>query len=375
MVKILHTGDLHLDSPFSGLTLTASERARDALCETFKKMMDYAKENAFDMVLISGDLFDGKYITQKTKKTVVDTLSSLECPVIIAPGNHDPYSAISLYRSGELPENVYVFSSDEMQVFHFDELGVSVCGYAFIYDRLDTSPLLRFTPPATNNALILCAHADTASPISKYAPTSPKNIELCGFSYAALGHIHNAPEIECTETLIRYCGFPMGRSFDETGFGGALEVTIDDEGVASAERIIFSDHRFLEETLDVSGAESSYDIVSKIINFINEKGYGEETSLRITLCGTVSLDCVVEEVRISEIPSSLSLLKVKNNTLPLPDPRFLEDDITLRGELYRTLLPKLNSENPSVRRQAAEALRLGLFAIEKRNIFDIITTD
>ena len=109
MVKILHTADLHLDSPFAGLSLDVAEEAREEQRNVFSEMMRYAGENSVDLVLIAGDLFDSKYITVRTKELVKGAFASLSCPVVIAPGNHDPYTSNSFYRSGELPENVCVF--------------------------------------------------------------------------------------------------------------------------------------------------------------------------------------------------------------------------------------------------------------------------
>lgn len=373
-MKILHTGDLHLDSAFSSLSISESENAREESRRTFKKMMDYARENSYDLVLISGDFFDAKYITAATQELVKKSFSEVGCPVVIAPGNHDPYPLISLYRAGELPSNVYIFSSEEMQVFDFDDLGISVCGYAFMSERMNVSPLESFTRPNTENTLILCAHADIASPTSKYAPISTRLIEAFGFAYAALGHIHNPPEIASRDTLIRYCGFPTGRSFDELGDGGALSVTIEN-GEATAERIVFSSHRFLEDTLDVSDAETQYDIERKIIEYAAVAEYDNDTSLSLTLTGTVSFELVIDTEALSETKTALRTLKVKNNTLPVLSGEDLEKDITLRGELYRTLLPKLESSDPTERRTAAAALRIGLFAIDGKNLSDIVSVD
>lgn len=373
MVKILHTGDIHLDSAFSGLDIAKSESAREEQRNVFQKMMSYAKQNSYDMVLISGDLFDTKYITARTREIVLSSLSELDCPVIIAPGNHDPYYEISLYR-GELPSNVYVFSSEEMQVFDFDEIHLSVCGYAFCSDRIDTNPLINFNLPETENNLILCAHADISSKVSKYAPITEDSIENCGFVYAALGHIHNPPEPQRQKSLIRYSGFPLGRSFDEIGDGGALSVTISD-GVAKAEKIIFSEQRFVECNLDVSSSESYYDVEKKIKDFLSGSNYGKETLLRITLCGTVALDCNINTERLSKIPNTLGLLKIKNETLALPDAESLKDDITLRGELYRTLLPKLTSEDLETRQTATEALRIGLYALDGKNLAEFLSLE
>ena len=72
MVKILHTGDLHLDSPMSSLELATAEAARDEHRSVFSKMMQYATDEKIDMILISGDLFDGRFITARTTELVIN---------------------------------------------------------------------------------------------------------------------------------------------------------------------------------------------------------------------------------------------------------------------------------------------------------------
>ncbi len=376
MIKILHTGDMHLDSAFGGLDFAQSEAARDDQRRVFATAMRYAKERNFDMVLICGDLFDGRYVTQATLELVNESLSALSCPVVIAPGNHDPYSMMSIYRSGKLPDNVFVFSSEEMQVFDFDALGISVCGYAFNSDRVERSPLCDFTPPETTNKLLLCAHADITSPTSKYAPISLYDIERCGFVYAALGHIHNAPEdIKAPSGApVRYCGALMSRGFDEEGTGGALVVTIGDEEVC-VEKVSFTDRQHLVRSLDVSGAENEREIEERIMAAIHKWGYESETSLCIELCGTVPLDCVIREERLSGIKIPLARLKIKDKTVAVPDADFLELDLSLRGELYRTLLPSLKGADAEQRRVALEAFRLAMCAIDGKNLADMLAEE
>ena len=46
----------------------------------------------------------------------------------------------------------------------------------------------------------------------------------------------------------------------------------------------------------------------------------------------------------------------------------LEQDSTLRGEIYRALLPKLKSDDPEERRVAAVALKVALLAVDGRDI-------
>ena len=58
-MKIIHTGDIHLDSKLSANLPKdkAKERGREIL-STFVSMVEYAKQNDVDAILIAGDLFD-----------------------------------------------------------------------------------------------------------------------------------------------------------------------------------------------------------------------------------------------------------------------------------------------------------------------------
>lgn len=376
MVKILHTGDIHLDSPMSSLDLASAEAARDKHRQTFRKMMQYAIDEKVDMLLISGDMFDGKYITKETKDMVISCFAEFAKPVVIAPGNHDPYYSVSLYKDGSLPKNVYVFSSDELQIFDFESLDISVYGYAFLTPSLTHSPLAKaqYNREASCKTKILLAHADTTSPISNYAPVLVEDIEKFGFSYAALGHIHNPPSIRSKNTVINYCSFLFGRSFDELGEGGAYIVKLDNEKT-EVERVTFSVHRFIKEELDVSGTKDNSEIAERISSHINKNAYGKDTSLYLSLVGTVPLELLINKSELEKSNTKLFELRIKDLTTPVPDNEYLKNDPSLRGEFYRNLLPSLTSEDSDTRRIAAEALYLGLCAIDGINVTAILGAD
>ena len=63
MPKILHIGDIHLDSPFSLFDVEKSQARRQELRGTFTSIMMYAKLKNADIVLICGDLFDSEFVT------------------------------------------------------------------------------------------------------------------------------------------------------------------------------------------------------------------------------------------------------------------------------------------------------------------------
>ena len=369
MLKILHCGDLHLDSPFSGLTYDASENRRKELRDTFTYMMNYAQTENVDLVLIAGDLFDCGFVHRDTLALLCARFSALACPVIISPGNHDPYTAGSLYASGKLPENVHIFTEKEPSRIDLPALDVSITGYAFTSDRYEENPLDMPCPLHPKHINILLGHADLGSPFSKYAPMPLKSLEKTGFAYAALGHIHNPPKaVRVGKTTAAYCGVAEGRSFDEQGFGGARLVNIErtDHGIGvTTKRLVFSRRRYMIEQIEADGAACDEDIAKKIEERIRLQGYGQETALRVILQGAAALHYTPNTASLAErCRGELYLLEIRDMTTPIFDADYLREDKTIRGELYRVLEEKLGSADERERKTAAMALLYGLDALD-----------
>lgn len=364
--------DFHLDSTFSGFGKDRADARRALLRDCFVEAMAIARERGAKLVLIPGDLFDTPFCTANTRKAVFDAIADFGNPVVIAPGNHDYYNKNGTYADKALPENAFVFSSDELGRFDFDELGVSVIGYAFTSDRYEENPLASDVPLSSENVNILCAHADLGAPLSKYAPISPNAIARCGFAYAALGHMHNAPELVTVgKTLVGYCGFPQGRSFDELGEGGAYLVDIDLETkTTTAERVKLSKLTYEIEKVDITACSSDEDVIRAISGAIERGGYGDMNALRVCLTGAVPSHYKPDTKRIEaeSVFSSLALIQVRDESVANLDLEYLERDMTIKGEVYRRLLPSLNSADENERKTASLALRFALAALDKREL-------
>ena len=369
MLKIFHMGDVHLDSAFGRFSRDERIRLRAHQRDIFKKTIDHVARGGYDMLLISGDLFDGIDVSPECEECVVSALSGLSCPVIISPGNHDPFELISLYRKGRLGDNVYVFSSAEPQVFDFEELGVQVCGYAFTSsNEYKSDPLAELQLPAFDGVRILCAHGELGVSNSKFAPLSESAIASLGFRYAALGHVHMPSVVNCGGTTIAYCGVIEGRGFDETCVGGAYSVTIDGDRV-DVLRVELGEYVYSIEEIDVSGMLSEGELSLRISEAVSRVACAERTSLRLLLTGEAdaSVTARAEEIARSE-GAALYHVEIKDKTYPRLDLSGLAQDSTLRGEIYRVLLPQLESEDPRERRIAARALRVALLAVDGREI-------
>lgn len=370
MVKVFHTGDIHLDSAFHKLGYEERIAARQHQRDIFEKMIKYVAENNFDILLISGDLFDGRNISPETEECVKKGFESVGCRVFISPGNHDPYALTPPYFRSSLPDNVYVFNSAEIQVQQIEELGVQVCGYAFMTSNIYAEdPLANFSLPSFEGASILCAHGELNTPNSRFAPISDKAIAEKKFTYAALGHVHTAEILKVGESTIAYSGVIEGRAFDELGECGGIEVFIDGKEVVSAKRVLFSEKKFVRDTIDIGDCAEPSELARYIEDILVSRGYDKTTAIRLTLDGETdigfSFDKNVLEAILSE---KFMLVEIFVRTCPRIDTKALENDYTLRGEIYRVLRDEIESEEWERRRKALEALKVALFAIDGRSI-------
>ena len=200
-IRIFHTGDVHLDSPFSRLESARAEVRRRELRGVFTSMMLYAKTQKVDIVLISGDLFDVGYAGEDTVSLIMREFEKApECKFVISAGNHDPYSPRSVYKLKKFPDNVYIFNSPELSRFTFEDIGVDVWGWSFISDSLYDNPLKGRVAEDNGRIPLLCAHCDITSAASVYAPVNVADIERFGAAYSALGHIHRHEGIKRFQT-------------------------------------------------------------------------------------------------------------------------------------------------------------------------------
>ena len=372
MIKLLHLGDLHLDSPFKSLPYNESVKMRENIRKVFSHALRYAREERCDIVLISGDLFDREFYSAKTLSFLVDSFRNMpECRFVISPGNHDPYKYFGAYMSEELPENVTVFKNESVECVEYNDIGVTVYGYAFTSDSYEDHPLSVFSVKDRDRFNVLCAHADTDDARSKYATVTSDELLASGLDYAALGHIHTKPEImKSGGTVYAYSGCLAGRDFTEYGEKGGILVTLDgknDKKSVKAKRVTFCPWVYETVRVDVSGCMSTSDISERAKDAIlalpdNDNEY----IIKIELNGMLGFDNDTEKL-MSEL-FSFGVKQIEDKTVISPDFESLENDYSIRGEFYRKLRPMIESNDSNERKIASQALRYGLMALDGADI-------
>ena len=251
-IRILHTADLHLDSPFESLTPGKATARRGELRTLPRKIAAVAIREKVDLVLLSGDLLDGESMYRETGEELLESLAKIPAPVVIAPGNHDYYGSSSVYAKLELPEQVCLFTKNEIEVFDFPEKGFRVYGAAFT-DRSSPALLKDFRAEKTEGIWnLMCIHGVVDMPDSAYDPITTAEIESSGLDYLALGHIHKAGGLlKAGNTWYSWPGCPEGRGFDETG-RKTLSIIELQEDACTLREIPIASRKYEEISVDVT---------------------------------------------------------------------------------------------------------------------------
>ena len=373
VLKFLHCGDIHLDTPFTGLAPEKSDERRFGLRQNFMKMMDYVRGAGIHYVLISGDLFETECATNSTAELLIrEFRNSPDTKFIIAPGKYDCYENNPIYTSGRLPSNCYVFSSDKLDRFDFEEDKVVIYGWAFMGETLADSPLYKRTVGDSSKINMVCGYADLDGELGdELCPVSTADLRRFGADYYAFGSRHEGGEfVNLGSSMYGYSGALESTGFDEPGIGGAKLITVKYKGgemSMDAKNLSFGQIVFRKETIDVSGLETSNDIINRISHLVSEKKYGKETALYLELTGEIDPRFIIPK-NLGSDTYGLYSFEMKDKTLPLHGTKSFKRDMSVKGELYRQLLPMLESENEEERLLAARAFREGLAALENREI-------
>jgi exonuclease SbcD len=105
----LHAADLHLGSPFIGLTLKDEAVARSfatASREAFSELITRAIEIKVSFVVIAGDVYDGEWRDTSIGLFFNREIARLDragIPVFLLKGNHDAESVVT--KSILLPDS------------------------------------------------------------------------------------------------------------------------------------------------------------------------------------------------------------------------------------------------------------------------------
>lgn len=351
-LKILHSADWHLGSPFGGLTENQRQGLKDAQQALPGKIAQLAKDEQCDLVLLAGDIFDGPVGADVIEGLKAD-LAQCGVPVLIAPGNHDAWAPGSPWMEEQWPENVKIFQGS-LESVAFENLDCRVFGQGF--QSMDCQSLLEnFRAEGPEKYKLGLFHGDPTQKNSPYNPITAAQVRASGLSYLALGHVHTAGAFVAGHTYCAWPGCPMGRGWDETGDKGVCIVTLDEQVEIRA--CCLDMPRFMELNVDIErGAEEA---VSAALPAAPGADF-----YRVNLigCGKLDLDALTEQF------AAWPNLEFRDRTMPPLNIWGRENEDTLEGIYFRMLRKQMKEhpEDAARVRQAAEISRRLIMGMEVR---------
>lgn len=338
-MKILHAADLHLGTPFSGHTDQQTQYLKKELLLIPDKLVHLQKNYRCDLVLLSGDLFDGA-IDADSLAALKSALAEMAVPVFISPGNHDFCSPDSPYLTETWPENVRIFTKPAIESQSLPNLDCRVYGAGFT--GMDCPALLEnFRAAGLETYHIAVLHGDPLQKNAPYNPITRAQVAASGLNYLALGHLHTTGQFTAGNTLCAWPGSAMGRGYDEKGPRGVYLVSLEE--TASTEFIPLDAPRFYDWEVEVM--TTAEDAVRSLLPPVGNMDF-----YRITLVGESEGSA---PLLFPEFPN----LEIRDRTVPPADLWGCLGQDNLEGVYFGLLHDALETSDPETVQLAAKISR------------------
>ncbi|WP_442601343.1 metallophosphoesterase family protein [Paenibacillus sp. KN14-4R] len=342
--RFLHSADLHLDSPFLGMTGVPEairDRLRDSTFHAFEALVHLAIQKKVDFVLISGDVYDAADRSLKAQIRLqkgVQILASYGIEVFLIHGNHDPLDG----RVAKLkwPDGVHIFATDQVETLPVikPDRGVIAYVHGTSYPTAAVSQNLavKFKPFLTSKPVyqiaMLHTNVDGASDHDNYAPCTKRELMESGMDYWALGHIHHRQELNPQgQPHIVYPGNIQGRSIRETGKKGCYIVDVNEAGISTLTFHSLDVVRWEVVTISIEGMDSEQalkDTLEERVEDLRMNSDGRSAIVRVRLEGRGQLNDrlrkgqavaeLLEEIRADEVKRFLTNDEVESYIDELP---------------------------------------------------------
>lgn len=345
-MKIIHTADIHLDSPLSGVKNAALRRHE--LLSALDLMSAYADQNGVEAIIVAGDLFDDKCTSDQTVASVAEIVKRSRAVWYVLRGNHA--GALPYVKLRELCSQICFFN-DEWTAYEKGD--VVICGRELGSDDVRQWGRLALDPNKYN-ILVLHGDADDAS----YGLIDKRAIAASGADYVALGHRHAFAPLMFGNVKGCYCGVLEARGFDESADTGFVLIDTQTDKVSFVPQAI---RKVITRQADVSACASDIAVsklVSNVVADADERNY-----INLELVGTVQNGVHLQLAAKQALANRFFAERIKDCTHIAYDVNRLMSEVSLRGEFVKAAYAQIADEQ-----LRDEVIKMGLSVMDGENI-------
>ncbi|WP_177167926.1 metallophosphoesterase family protein [Marininema mesophilum] len=368
-VTFLHTADLHIDLPVRGFKGNERQRAtrHDDYRRTFGRIVDLCVERKVDFLFIAGDFLEYATVRRQTVAWVISQLERIaETKVLIAPGNHDPLREDSFYRTLSWPENVHFFA-EEWEEKWYPEMNLRIWGRGFTQfeEQVTRYPTVN---GRTDERRLMILHGTfpMQEESGPYYPLSETGLTPLEMDYIALGHIHQARDMELNNqrrTKISYPGSPEALNWTEIGERRVILGKMTPEGF-TIESIPIESRCYEIDEINLTGCETEEELCERILVQI-PPGQGRDSCRRLILEGRRRVDFELSEdwILLQLEEAGFFYVELIDHTIPDYDLEKLAQEEGLTGVFLRRMQERVAEAKEEEQGMLERALYQGLDAL------------
>lgn len=275
-MKFIHTADIHWGMvPDSDRSW--GRKREQAIRLTFQSIIEDARENHVDLLLISGDLFHRQPLVRDLKEVNYLFSTIPQTRVVVIAGNHDRIRKSSALLSFTWSPNVTFLMDETLSSVYFSDLNTEVYGFSYHTTEITDDLTCQFSIPDNHRIKLLMLHGGD----SKHLPFDKNALASMPFSYFALGHIHKPSVL--IENRMAYCGSPEPLDMTETGTHGYFMGEIDDVSgkVTSLEFKPACQAQYISLMINVTPSTTNLELSQLITDEIRKRGASNIYRFRI----------------------------------------------------------------------------------------------
>ena len=376
MLKIIHFADVLLDAPLSFRDPDKANTARIEQREALENLLSRAEQENAEIVLISGGLFDRRYITRKTAYYIKSTFAKHpSLKIFIMPGAADHYSDDSIYSVFSFGENVHVFDSEEITKVSFiskDGTKADIYGAASFSDELSLEKFESFkTGQSSESDTVNIILAPKTGDSYAAAVLMETGADVIAFSCCGKGE----GVVDDDGCLISDPGALVPVCFDgQEKHGYSLISCSKDRGelISESEFVPLAKREYVTIDVDISDAYDGDDVIEAVKERIGSSDHINDNIVKVRIVGITAEETALPSDEIAELVSEAGAYDfiVSDETAPVADYESRASEQNLKGAFMSELGGDIFGGVEEKRKAAISALKIGLDAIDGKDLLE-----